>query len=83
MPWTVKEAPQGGLHVALQAHHCLARATDCREMLERVRPAAEIVSKALHASSLGVGLTQGGGQPLLEATELEPAASVGLAPTRG
>lgn len=27
MPWTEKEAPQGGQHVALQAHHCLERAT--------------------------------------------------------
>ncbi len=41
MPWTEKEAPQGGLHVALQAHHCLERATGCRELLERVRPSAE------------------------------------------
>jgi hypothetical protein len=30
--------------------------------------------KMLHASSLGVGSTQGGGQPLLEAAGIEPAA---------
>jgi hypothetical protein len=30
--------------------------------------------KAIHASLLGVGSTQGGGQPLLEATGIEPAA---------
>ncbi len=29
-------------------------------------------AKALHASSLGLGLTQGGGQPLLEAAGIEP-----------
>ena len=38
MPWTLKEAPQGGMHVALQAHPCLARATGCRELLERGSP---------------------------------------------
>ncbi|WP_199243031.1 hypothetical protein [Vitiosangium sp. GDMCC 1.1324] len=36
MPWTVKEASQGGLHVALQAHHCLARASGRRELAARV-----------------------------------------------
>ncbi|REG34849.1 hypothetical protein ATI61_103763 [Archangium gephyra] len=39
--------------------------------------------KMLHASSLGVGSTQGGGQTLLEAAGIEPAASVSLAATRG
>ena len=34
----VEGGPQGGLHVALQAHPCLARATGCRELLERGSP---------------------------------------------
>ncbi|PTL78766.1 hypothetical protein DAT35_37505 [Vitiosangium sp. GDMCC 1.1324] len=60
MPWTVKEASQGGLHVALQAHHCLARATGCRELLERVRPSAESYSQSACCAGPCAAASRGG-----------------------
>jgi len=60
MPWTLKQAPQGGLHVALQAHPCLARATGCRERLERGSPSAESDSQSACCGGPSVGARRGG-----------------------
>ena len=60
MPWTVKEAAQGGQHVAHQANHCLARASGCRELLERVRPSAERYSQSACCGGPSTGARRGG-----------------------
>jgi hypothetical protein len=70
-PWRVKEAPQGGLHVALQAHHYLARASGCRELLERVRPSAESFSCIRAHATVG-----------LPRTSLEHRTPLVLSPSR-
>jgi hypothetical protein len=60
MSWAVKEASQGGLHVALQAHHCLARASGCRELRERMRPLAESYSQSACCAGPSAGAGRGG-----------------------